>query len=152
MSSNSVEAIVLGQWNWNATSIIKHARLTTLGCQQELNFGYDLACVICVLTAVPDFFEFVFFVGLLVSDRELMWIFVAFVADNAADRLALLLSPKNFFWQAAKYAAALLSFWSLGHAAWLWGDFFLFIISVRDVKAIDAEINWLWFQLFVVLY
>lgn len=117
-----------------------------MGCQQELNFGDDLACVIRVFTAVPDLFEFVLFFDLMVSNRELMRVFVALVADNAADRLTLLLSPKNLARKAAKYAAILLSFGtSLVRAARLLRRIFVFILSVRDVKAINTEINGLRF-------
>jgi len=80
----------------------------------------------------------------MVSNRKLMRVFVALVADNAADRLTLLLSPKNLACKAAKYAAILLSFGtSLVRAARL--------LSVRDVKAINTEINRLRFEFFVVL-
>ena len=81
-----------------------------------------------------------------------MRVFVALVADNAADRLTLLLSPKNLARKAAKYAAILLSFGtSLVRAARLLGCIFVFILSVRDVKAINTEINRLRFEFFVVL-
>jgi hypothetical protein len=123
-----------------------------LGGQQELNFGNDLAGVICVFTAVSDLFQFIFFVDLMVSDREFMRVFVPLVADDAADRLTLLLCSKNLARQAPKNATALLSFWtSLVGAARLLRRSFVFIFSVRNIKAVNAEPDILRFEFFVVL-
>lgn len=136
----SVEVVALRRWTGDATCIVEHARLTTLGGQQELNFGNDLAGVICVFAAVPDLFEFIFFVDLMVSDREFMRVFVPLVADDATDGLTLLLSPKNLGGQASKYATSLLSFrTSLVWAARLLRSTFVFIFSVRDIEAINTE-------------